>query len=156
MGRLRDPTLETLSGFRERRQCVMALEPHGCAERRDDGTWIHQEMLEAYARLHALGHAHSLEVWTGDDLVAGIYGVQVGGMFAAESKFHRQTDMSKVALVALVRSLARAGVALIDVQFATAHLRSLGAVTLGRREYLDRLDVVRTARVDLSELRPTV
>ena len=144
------------SGFRLTWNHAFGAVMEGCAERRDDGTWIHQEMLEAYARLHALGDAHSLEVWTGDDLVAGIYGVQVGGMFAAESKFHRQTDMSKVALVALVRSLARAGVALIDVQFATAHLRSLGAVTLGRREYLDRLDVVRTARVDLSELRPTV
>ena len=100
----------------------------GCAERRTDGTWILPEMVGAYERLHALGHAHSLEVWFGDELVAGVYGVQVGGLFAAESKFHRRTDMSKVALVALVRSLSRAGVELVDVQFATEHLRRLGAV----------------------------
>ena len=128
----------------------------GCAERRTDGTWILPEMVGAYERLHALGHAHSLEVWFGDELVAGVYGVQVGGLFAAESKFHRRTDMSKVALVALVRSLSRAGVELVDVQFATKHLRRLGAVEFGRREYLDRLDVARAERVDLSELRPTV
>jgi leucyl/phenylalanyl-tRNA--protein transferase len=80
--------------------------------------------------------------------------VQVGALFAAESKFHRVTDMSKVALVALVRSLAAAGVRLIDVQFATEHLRSLGARDVPRSEYLERLAVVRDESVDLAGLTP--
>ena len=127
-----------------------------CAERRLGGTWIIPEMLDAYQALHELGHAHSLEVWIGSDLVAGVYGVQVGGLFAAESKFHRRTDMSKVALVALVRSLDRAGVGLVDVQFVTDHLATLGAFAVSRREYLDRLNVLCEVPLDLAELRPVV
>lgn len=128
----------------------------GCGERRHGGTWIIPEMRDAYHALHELGHAHSLEVWLGSDLVAGIYGVQVGSLFAAESKFHRQTDMSKVALVALVRSLDLAGVELVDAQFVTDHLASLGAFSVTRREYLDRLDVLCEAPLDLTELRLVV
>ena len=125
-----------------------------CGRRRSDGTWIIPEMLDAYSALHRLGHAHSLEVWAGDDLCGGVYGVQVGGLFAAESMFHRVTDMSKVALVALVRSLGDAGIGLIDVQFATDHLRSVGATELIRREYLYRLAVVREQEVELEDLTP--
>ena len=127
-----------------------------CGQRRGDGTWIIAEMLAAYQRLHRLGHAHSLEVWSGDELVGGVYGVQVGGLFAAESKFHRRADMSKVALVALVRSLFAAGVELLDVQFATPHLTSLGAEQITRRQYLRRLTAAREADVDLSGLQPSV
>ena len=127
-----------------------------CAARRRGGTWIIPEMLDAYQALHELGRAHSLEVWIGSDLVAGVYGVQVGSLFAAESKFYRRTDMSKVALVALVRSLDRAGVELVDVQFVTDHLATLGAFAVTRREYLKRLDVLRDVPVDLTELRPDV
>lgn len=127
-----------------------------CGARRDGGTWIFEEMLDAYCELHRLGMAHSLEVWRGAELVGGTYGVQVGGLFAAESKFHRRTDMSKVALVALVRSLSRAGVSLIDVQFVTEHLRSLGARRVSRDDYLARLEFARRAHVDLAELIPTV
>jgi leucyl/phenylalanyl-tRNA--protein transferase len=125
-----------------------------CGQRRSDGSWIIPEMLEAYAELHRRGHAHSLEVWHGEELLGGVYGVQVGALFAAESKFHRVTDMSKVALVALVRSLAAAGVRLIDVRFATEHLRSLGARDVPRSEYLERLAVVRDESVDLAGLTP--
>lgn len=127
-----------------------------CGQRRKEGTWIIPEMLQAYARLHREGHAHSLEVWRDGELVGGTYGVQVGGLFAAESKFHRARDMSKVALVALVRSLFAAGVTLLDVQFATTHLKALGAVEVPRREYLRRLGVATRLGVDLSAVRATV
>lgn len=127
-----------------------------CGEQRGGGTWIIPEMLEAYTALHRQGRAHSLEVWADGELAAGAYGVQVGGFFAAESKFHRRTDMSKVALVALVRSLSRAGIELMDVQFVTEHLRSLGAQEIDRREYLRRLSVVRNAEIDLRDLTPAV
>lgn len=123
---------------------------------RQHGTWILPEMLAAYTRLHELGHAHSLEVWQGERLVGGVYGVQVGGLFAAESMFHRATDMSKVALIALVRSLFAAGVELFDVQFVTEHLASLGAYTIPRREYCRRVAVAAARRVDIAGLVPTL
>jgi leucyl/phenylalanyl-tRNA--protein transferase len=126
-----------------------------CGERPGHGTWIIPEMLEAYEALHRLGHAHSLEVWCDGELVGGTYGVQVGALFAAESMFHRRTDMSKVALVALVRSLFAAGIELLDVQFATAHLTSLGAFSVPRAEYLQRVAVVGQRAVDLRRLVPT-
>jgi leucyl/phenylalanyl-tRNA--protein transferase len=125
-----------------------------CGQRRKDGTWILPEMLTAYERLHRLGHAHSLEVWSAGELVGGTYGVQVGGLFAAESMFHRATDMSKVALVALVRSLFAAGIRLLDVQFATTHLRTLGAFEVPRAEYLRRLAVAVPLVVDLRGVVP--
>lgn len=127
-----------------------------CGEGRDGGTWILPEMQQAYAELHRLGHAHSLEVWCGGELVGGIFGVQVGAAFAAESMFHRRDDMSKVALVALVRSLAAAGCELFDVQFVTDHLRTLGACEIARREYLARLAVARTRTLDLRQLVPAL
>lgn len=125
-----------------------------CGRGREQGTWILPEMLAAYVRLHELGHAHSLEVWQGERLVGGVYGVQVGGLFAAESMFHRATDMSKVALVALVRSLSAAGIELLDVQFVTDHLASLGAFAIPRREYCRRAAVAAARAVDLAALAP--
>jgi leucyl/phenylalanyl-tRNA--protein transferase len=110
-----------------------------CGKCRTEGTWVIDEMLDAYTELHARGSAHSLEVWHDERLVGGIYGVQVGGLFAAESMFHRRADMSKVALVALVRSLFRAGIELFDVQFLTPHLQTMGAELIRRAEYLRRL-----------------
>jgi len=127
---------------------------HECGSNRPDGSWIIPEMVEAYAGLHRRGQAHSLEVWNGSELVGGTYGVQVGAFFAAESMFHRRTDMSKVALVALVRSLFAAGIELLDVQFATPHLQTLGAFETPREEYLRRLGVVRSRPVDLRSLVP--
>tara|TARA_R110002073_G_scaffold119435_2_gene260710 strand:+ start:1229 stop:1921 length:693 start_codon:yes stop_codon:yes gene_type:complete len=127
-----------------------------CGERRAGGTWIIPEMLAAYTELHRLGHAHSLEVWIGNELVGGTYGVQVGGLFAAESKFHRVTDMSKVAVVALVRSLFRKGITLLDVQMPTEHLISLGVQQCSRRDYLSKLAVARDQMIDLTDLTPSV
>lgn len=110
-----------------------------CGRRRREGTWIFPEMLRAYTRLHALGHAHSIEVWKEDDLAGGLYGVQRGGAFMAESMFHRATNASKVALVRAIQDLWAAGVRLFDVQFLTPHLKSMGAYEISRSEYLDRL-----------------
>ena len=110
---------------------------HACARRpRGEGTWIGRDMRHAYDRLARLGWAHSVEVWDGDELVGGLYGVAVGGCFTGESMFHRSTDASKVALVDLVARWAEAGGELIDVQLPTEHLLSLGAVELERAEYL--------------------
>ncbi|GMU78939.1 MAG: hypothetical protein AMXMBFR46_17320 [Acidimicrobiia bacterium] len=109
----------------------------GCATGRPGG-WIDDGFVEAYTRLHRLGWAHSVEVWTlGDppELVGGCYGVAIGGLFAGESMFHRARDASKVALVALVDRLRRGGGVLFDVQWCTPHLASLGAVVVSRDEY---------------------
>lgn len=124
-----------------------------CGERREDGTWILPEMLEAYVRLHELGHAHSVEVWNGSNLVGGLYGVQRGALFAAESMFHRETNASKVALVSAVRTVFAAGVALFDVQFLTPHLESLGTYTIRRAEYLSRLATAAARPASLDALR---
>ena len=127
-----------------------------CGSERKGGTWIVSEMRAAYQQLHHKGHAHSLEVWQGNRLVGGLYGVQCGSLFAAESMFHRVTDASKIAVVAASRSLRRAGVELFDVQFATPHLRSLGVKEISRNDYLDRVALARTRVVDLARLRVSV
>jgi leucyl/phenylalanyl-tRNA--protein transferase len=113
----------------------------GCAEpRRDhDGTWITGDMVEAYHDLAELGYAHSVEVWSGDELAGGLYGVALGRMFYGESMFSRQTDASKVALVFLVRQLERWGFEVIDCQMSTPHLASMGAFEIPRAEFLRRL-----------------
>jgi leucyl/phenylalanyl-tRNA---protein transferase len=123
----------------------------GCREPRaqESGTWISDDLGAAYARLHRLGHAHSLEVWDGERLVGGIYGVLVGGVFCGESMFHRATDASKVALVDLSARLVEAGAGLLEVQHATPHLRSLGAIEIPREVYLGLLQELRDDRVRL-------
>ena len=112
-----------------------------CADPGRDGAWITPPIAGAYERLHELGWAHSIEVWDDGGLVGGLYGVAIGGLFAGESMFHRRTDASKVALVALVELLREDGDPrrLLDVQWATDHLRTLGAVEVPRDEYLRRL-----------------
>lgn len=125
-----------------------------CSRDRPDGVWIHEAMVQSYCKLHARGAAHSLEVWVGDELAGGIYGVQRGRVFAAESKFFRVRDMSKLALFALVQSLDRAGVELIDVQFQSEHLAKLGVVEWPRARYLERLRALRGQALDLRELEP--
>jgi leucyl/phenylalanyl-tRNA--protein transferase len=112
----------------------------GCADR-VEGTWITPAMRRAYEYLHALGWVHSVEVWDGADLVGGVYGVAIGGLFAAESKFHRVRDASKIALAELVAWLAEERFHLLDVQLATDHLRTLGVVEISREAYLARLRV---------------
>jgi leucyl/phenylalanyl-tRNA---protein transferase len=130
----------------------------GCAEDRGDGqgSWITSAMARAYGRLHDLGWAHSLEVWDGDRLVGGIYGVQVGGVFTGESMFHRASDASKVALVDLVARFHAAGGRLVDVQLTTPHLRSLGARDLDRESYLAVLAGARQLDVRLATGRRPV
>lgn len=112
----------------------------GCAEPVRPGGWISTEIKRAYRELHALGWAHSVEVWREGSLAGGLYGVAVGGLFAGESMFHVERDASKVALVRLVEILSD-GVRgrLLDVQWNTGHLTSLGAVSIPREEYLHRL-----------------
>jgi leucyl/phenylalanyl-tRNA--protein transferase len=111
----------------------------GCADRPAPGVWITPEMIEAYERLHRLGHAHSVEVWHEGELAGGLYGVAVGGLFAGESMFTRVRDASKVALVHVMGRLRERGYRLFDVQFLNDHTESLGAVEIPRREYLARL-----------------
>lgn len=108
-----------------------------CGRERDQGTWILPEMVDAYCRLHELGHARSVEVWQGERLVGGLYGVRRGALFAAESMFHRERDASKVALITAIETLFSAGVELFDVQFLTPHLQSLGAYEIPRARYLE-------------------
>ncbi len=109
-----------------------------CADR-PDGTWISNEIRDAYAELHRLGFAHSVESWCEGSLAGGLYGVVLGGAFFGESMFHSRTDASKVALVNLVDRLVAGGYVLLDAQFQTDHLRSLGAIEIPRREYERRL-----------------
>jgi leucyl/phenylalanyl-tRNA---protein transferase len=123
-----------------------------CGAGRSEGTWILPDMVHAYERLHRAGHAFSIEVWVEASLVGGLYGVQRGGLFAAESMFHRQTDMSKVALLFSAASLNRAGIRLFDVQFLTPHLASLGAKEIDRGDYLARVKAERGRSVDLTHL----
>jgi leucyl/phenylalanyl-tRNA--protein transferase len=110
-----------------------------CALRPVGGTWISREILDSYVVLHRLGLAHSVEAWQEGRLVGGLYGVHLGGAFFGESMFHRVTDASKVALVALVDRLARRGFRLLDTQWVTPHLRQFGAIEIPRPEYLQRL-----------------
>jgi len=109
-----------------------------CGERAE-GTWITDQMYDAYVRLHALGWVHSIEVWEDANLVGGVYGVAIGGFYAAESMFHRVNDASKVAVAALVERLAAHGFTLLDVQFQTEHLATLGVVETRRVTYLRHL-----------------
>lgn len=114
------------------RACADPSRPHG---------WINQPVVDAYTRLHELGWAHSVEVWADGELAGGLYGVAVGGLFAGESMFHRGRDASKVALLHLVELLRADGEPdrLLDVQWTTPHLVSLGAVDVPRRRYLELL-----------------
>jgi leucyl/phenylalanyl-tRNA--protein transferase len=98
-------------------------------------TWISDELIEAYCRLHELGFAHSVETWMDETLVGGVYGVGIAGLFAGESMFSRRTDASKIALVHLVERLNERGFCLFDVQFTTSHLKRFGAVEIPRAEY---------------------
>jgi leucyl/phenylalanyl-tRNA--protein transferase len=114
----------------------------GCADPARPHGWITPDITDAYEELHRLGHAHSIEVWESGRLAGGLYGVNIGGLFAGESMFHRVADASKVALFRLVEIMATAPEPLIDTQWRTGHLASLGGIEIGRDDYLDRLGVV--------------
>jgi leucyl/phenylalanyl-tRNA---protein transferase len=107
-----------------------------CAAARDDGTWINEELVDAYLELHRLGFAHSVESWQGNELVGGLYGVSLGAAFFGESMFFRKPDASKVALVALVERLRERGYELLDTQASTPHLRRFGCVDMPAKQYL--------------------
>ncbi len=117
---------------------------HMCGETRKNATWIIPELETGYRELHRLGWAHSVEVWerTGErrELVGGIYGIAIGGLFAGESMFHTRTDTSKIAFASLASALRGAGYVLFDVQVTNPHLASLGCIEIPRRDYLSRLD----------------
>ena len=112
-----------------------------CAEAKPDrpSTWINATIRRSYGRLFALGYAHTVEVYRAGTLVGGLYGVALGGAFFGESMFHRERDASKVALVHLAASLRAGGYALLDTQFVTPHLATLGAIEIPRRDYRKRL-----------------
>jgi leucyl/phenylalanyl-tRNA--protein transferase len=113
----------------------------GCADRED--TWITDRMREAYTALHARGGAHSVEVWDGDRLVGGLYGVLTGAVFSGESMFHVETDASKVALVALVARMREGGVSLLDTQQETDHMAGLGQIAVARDDYVAAVHALR-------------
>ncbi|WP_171121935.1 MULTISPECIES: leucyl/phenylalanyl-tRNA--protein transferase [unclassified Ruegeria] len=120
----------------------------GCADRAD--TWINAELRNLYHRLHQSGHAHSLEIWDGQALVGGVYGVSLGAAFFGESMFSRRTDASKIALAYLVDRLRRTGFQLFDTQFLTAHLASLGAIEVPRAQYRQALEEAIEASADFT------
>lgn len=121
------------STFTIRTNTAFSSVVEGCADRQE--TWINGPLFRLYVSLHQMRRAHSLEVWQGDDLVGGVFGITLGGAFFGESMFSRQTDASKVALAYLVERLDRAGFRLFDAQFLTPHLQGLGAVEISREEY---------------------
>ncbi|MCK4658486.1 MAG: leucyl/phenylalanyl-tRNA--protein transferase [Phycisphaerae bacterium] len=109
-----------------------------CANR-PEGTWISTEIARVYTELHELGFAHSVEAYQGSALAGGLYGISFGGAFFGESMFHRVPNASKVALVYLVERMNRRGLALLDVQFMTDHLRQFGTIEIAHEEYMERL-----------------
>ena len=132
----------SLRRFEIRRDTAFEAVVDACAAPGRKGAWISGEIQAAYIRLHRLGIAHSVEAWDGDGhLAGGLYGVSLGGLFAGESMFHHQRDASKAALVGLVEILRADGEdRLLDVQWVTDHLASLGAVAVSRRRYLQLLE----------------
>ena len=124
-----------------------------CADREE--TWINPEITALYTALHELGHAHSIEVWDESVLVGGLYGVSLGAAFFGESMFSCQSNTSKIALVGLVARLALGGFKLLDMQFITPHLASLGGVEIAREEYTTRLEAAVKRRADFRRLKAT-
>ena len=129
---------------------------HGCmtTPRSDDGTWITQPMYQAYNKLHQQGHAHSIEVWHNNQLVGGLYGLAIGGVFCGESMFSLAGNASKVALVALSQRLLDAGYQLIDCQIANPFLESMGAIEIPRSKFLQILHNSKNSQLDLSIWQP--
>lgn len=133
---------KSLKHFQIRVDTAFVEVVRACADPARDGAWIDEEIVSAYTRLHELGWAHSVEAWQDGVLVGGLYGLSIGGMFAGESMFHHARDASKAALVGLVDLLGSDGVArLIDVQWQTDHLASLGVIEIARSDYLTLLGV---------------
>ena len=122
----------------------------GCADREE--TWINDTIFDLYRDLNRMGHAHCQEIWDGDELVGGVYGVSLGCAFFGESMFSRRTNASKVALAYLVDRLRQTGFTLFDTQFLTAHLKSLGGVEVERNDYLRALEKAVAGKADITAL----
>lgn len=134
--------------FRITINTAFAQTVQGCADRED--TWINEEIFTLYGLLHQRGAAHSLEVWQGDDLVGGVYGVTLGAAFFGESMFSRRDNASKIALACLIDRLNRAGFTLFDTQFITPHLASLGAIEITRGAYHKQLEAAQRRTADFT------
>ena len=115
--------------------------------REDQGTWIEPEIIAAYTRLHDAGDAHSVEVWRGGELVAGLYGVDAGGVFTGESMFRRETDLSKLALLFLIDHMSARGATWLDCQIMTPHMQALGAREIPRAKFLDMLEAAQRSGI---------
>jgi leucyl/phenylalanyl-tRNA--protein transferase len=151
--RVRRSLRKAVDRFDVRVDTAFDLVVERCADPSREGRWITEDFARAYARLHQLGWAHSVEAWQGDELVGGLYGVSIGGLFAGESMFHTVRDASKVALVGLVERFHADGDPrrVVDVQWATDHLLRLGAQEWPRETYLARLaEALAAPQVDLS------
>jgi len=129
-----------------------------CAESpraEQDGTWIAPEIIEAYTRLHEAGDAHSVEVWRGDALVGGLYGVDAGGLFTGESMFHRESGMSKLALFFLIDHMRARGATWLDCQVMAPHMKAIGAREIPRAKFLDLLGEAQRSGIVLFPTRST-
>jgi len=120
----------------------------GCAQGREDGTWVTKDIIDAYRQLHQLGHAHSIEVWHHDTLVGGLYGVAQGAVFCGESMFSLQENASKTALLVFCQHFIQYGGELIDCQVLNEHTASLGAREIKRHDYLQLLATLRHVKID--------
>jgi leucyl/phenylalanyl-tRNA--protein transferase len=116
-----------------------------CCERGDEGTWITDEMKEAYLEMNRLGHAHSIEVWNGDQLVGGLYGMDTAGYFAGESMFHREDNASKAAILFAVALQKQVGREWMDIQVLTPHMEAFGAEEISRTQFLKKLNAATQA-----------
>lgn len=125
------------SGWRVTADTAFAATVEACADR--DETWINDTIFALYVALHRMGHAHSIELWEGTDLIGGVYGVTLGTAFFGESMFSRRTDASKAALAWCIHRLNAGGFILFDTQFLTPHLASLGGIEIPRPDYHRRL-----------------
>lgn len=124
-----------------------------CADREE--TWINPEITKLYTELHRIDHAHSIEVWEGSELVGGLYGVSLGAAFFGESMYSKQNNASKTALVGLVARLNLGGFKLLDMQFLTPHLESLGGIEISQRDYRNQLEKALNGRGDFDRLKAT-
>ncbi|MCB0386843.1 MAG: leucyl/phenylalanyl-tRNA--protein transferase [Bdellovibrionales bacterium] len=115
-------------------QCSLTVRPD------QTGTWITQRMKSAYSQFHHLGYAHSVECWDGNDLVGGLYGVYVAGVFSAESMFYLKPNASKLCILALIEKLQNSGMQWLDIQMLTPHMGAMGGREVSRKDFLERLD----------------
>lgn len=125
-----------------------------CKERGSEGTWITDEMTEAYIEMHKLGHAHSVEVWEGSTLIGGLYGMDVAGTFSGESMFHRKDNASKAAILFVCSLLKNVGREFMDIQVLTPHMEAFGAHTLSRGVFRKRLKAIQEKAKTLGPSTP--